>query len=299
MRSLKSSLAAKIGAMFLFVISLVVLAVSCIGIFYMAYENVYFDEGIAAREEIVENYLSGSMSHVVLYYEEVINSGDSEENIEGTYDFDEFLKLYDKKSSNIAFTIYDEAGNEIISNYKLYSPKYECEISETILTNKRYENELRSFETYNERWAYIEECEDKYYDISYDYYDQNTDGDEILECILDISYTIGEAKNIIIRGAIPEKLAVKDELYFTLAWFDKLVELRYTVIAIAVMAFVVFMFSFIFLFCAAGHKAGVEGIHLNWADRIPLDLYWGALGFLAILAIFFVLYKISLYLFYT
>ena len=28
-----------------------------------------------------------------------------------------------------------------------------------------------------------------------------------------------------------------------------------------------------FLFCAAGHKAGREGISLNWQDRIPLDLY--------------------------
>lgn len=29
----------------------------------------------------------------------------------------------------------------------------------------------------------------------------------------------------------------------------------------------------VFLLCAAGHKAGREGISLNWQDRIPLDLY--------------------------
>ena len=29
----------------------------------------------------------------------------------------------------------------------------------------------------------------------------------------------------------------------------------------------------VFLFCAAGHRAGREGIVLNWQDRIPLDLY--------------------------
>lgn len=29
----------------------------------------------------------------------------------------------------------------------------------------------------------------------------------------------------------------------------------------------------VFLLCAAGHKAGREGIVLNWQDRIPLDLY--------------------------
>ena len=29
----------------------------------------------------------------------------------------------------------------------------------------------------------------------------------------------------------------------------------------------------VFLLCAAGHKAGREGVVLNWQDRIPLDLY--------------------------
>lgn len=32
--------------------------------------------------------------------------------------------------------------------------------------------------------------------------------------------------------------------------------------------------SLIFLFCAAGHRAGVEGIVPNWQDRIPLELYF-------------------------
>jgi len=31
--------------------------------------------------------------------------------------------------------------------------------------------------------------------------------------------------------------------------------------------------ALVFLCCAAGHKAGREGISLNWQDRIPLDLY--------------------------
>ncbi len=44
--------------------------------------------------------------------------------------------------------------------------------------------------------------------------------------------------------------------------------------------------ALVFLFCAAGRKAGREGISLNWQDRIPLDLYLGlylALLFLAAL----------------
>lgn len=286
MRSLKSSLAAQIGAMFLFVISLMVLAVSCVGIFFMVYENVYFDEGIAAREEIVTNYLQGEMLVIADHYENELNLEYIEKNlVDENFEFQELLEVYDKKETNVAFSIADEKGKEIVSNYHLYSPEYECIDEYTVLADKRYENETRSFETYNERWAYIEECEDKYFDVYYDAYDQNTDADETYECILNISYVTGDPVDITITACLADELVVKDELYFTLAWFDKLVDLRYTIIAIAVMAFVIFMFSFIFLFCAAGHKAGVEGIHLNWADRIPLDLYWGALFFLAVLMI--------------
>ena len=286
MKSLKSSLGAKIGAMFLFVISLVILAVSCIGIFFMVYENVYFDDGIAAREEIVTNYLHGEMANIAEHYENELNLDYIKKNlVDENFEFQELLDIYDKKETNVAFSIADESGKEIVSNYHLYSPKYECSEEYTVLADKKYENETRSFETYNERWAYIEECEDKYYDVCYDYYDYNTDADETYECILDISYVTGKPVDITITACLADELVVKDELYFTLAWFDKLVDLRYTIIAIAVMAFVIFMFSFIFLFCAAGHKAGVEGIHLNWADRIPLDLYWGALFFLAVLMI--------------
>ena len=40
-------------------------------------------------------------------------------------------------------------------------------------------------------------------------------------------------------------------------------------VALAVCA----LAALVFLFCAAGHKAGHEEICLNWQDRVPLDLY--------------------------
>ena len=41
--------------------------------------------------------------------------------------------------------------------------------------------------------------------------------------------------------------------------------------------------ALVFLFCAAGHRAGRAGISLNWQDRIPLDLYLCLAGLLACL----------------
>lgn len=41
----------------------------------------------------------------------------------------------------------------------------------------------------------------------------------------------------------------------------------------------------VFLLCAAGHKAGREGVVLNWQDRIPLDLYLVCVFFLFFIAL--------------
>ncbi|MBD5161003.1 MAG: HAMP domain-containing histidine kinase [Oscillibacter sp.] len=42
---------------------------------------------------------------------------------------------------------------------------------------------------------------------------------------------------------------------------------------LTVILYIVALAALTFLFCAAGHKAGREGISLNWQDRVPLDLY--------------------------
>ncbi|MBR3271268.1 MAG: sensor histidine kinase, partial [Clostridia bacterium] len=48
----------------------------------------------------------------------------------------------------------------------------------------------------------------------------------------------------------------------------------------------------VWLCIAAGHKRGVEGIHLNWIDRIPLDLYL-ALLLLALFGTFLLLSRMA------
>ena len=46
-------------------------------------------------------------------------------------------------------------------------------------------------------------------------------------------------------------------------------------VLLTVLLYVLALAALVFLFCAAGHKVGREGISLNWQDRIPLDLYLG------------------------
>lgn len=283
MKKLRSSLGAKIAALALFIISLALFFLSFIGVFYMASENVYFDEGKQERKDIVANYLERQADIISMFYQQDVN----DVSIESIYSnkkisvnrdtYRHLFKNYSREETNISFVICDKDENELVSNFKVDNPKYDYSENYSILINQKAENITRSFETYNERWEYIENCEDLYYDVSYDYYDEDTDNDGEYECVLNIYYVDGDTEEIEVNCYWDESFKVKDELYYIMQWFEKLVDLRYTIIAIMCMSFIVMLSSFIFLCCAAGHKSGVEGVHLNWADKIPLELYWGLL----------------------
>ena len=88
-----------------------------------------------------------------------------------------------------------------------------------------------------------------------------------------ISYQRFDYAHVTITGYIPQTLAAKDRIYFEAYYTNLLVENRNTLIWLTAVLFVLCLALVIFLLCAAGHKEGVEGIHLNWVDRIPLDLY--------------------------
>ena len=56
-------------------------------------------------------------------------------------------------------------------------------------------------------------------------------------------------------------------------------------VLLTVILYVVALGALVFLCCAAGHKAGRDGISLNWQDRVPLDLYLSLATILFCLAI--------------
>ena len=88
-----------------------------------------------------------------------------------------------------------------------------------------------------------------------------------------ISYQRFDYQHVTITGYIRSPLTAKDDIYQESYYSNLLVENRHALIAVAAVSFAVCLALFVFLLCAAGHKDGVPGIHLNWVDRIPLDLY--------------------------
>lgn len=54
---------------------------------------------------------------------------------------------------------------------------------------------------------------------------------------------------------------------------DKLISMRYALVAAEMVSICLLAFSLIFTLSSAGHWEGYEGIHLTWYDRIPVEIW--------------------------
>ncbi len=85
---------------------------------------------------------------------------------------------------------------------------------------------------------------------------------------------------------LKEEMTAKDSFYWATEFFDYVAEHKTSLIITAIISPVLALALFIFLMCAAGHKAGVEGIHVSRFDRFPVDVLTATyLGLTALLGV--------------
>ena len=82
-----------------------------------------------------------------------------------------------------------------------------------------------------------------------------------------------EYDEYIIKAYVENPITARDDYYMPYRLFEFVYPLKYIVVLVFTVGAILIVFDLIFLFCAAGHKRGREGITLNAQDRIPLDLY--------------------------
>ncbi len=105
------------------------------------------------------------------------------------------------------------------------------------------------------------------------------------EYICHLSFLAGEFNSderfsgIHVEAAIPEKLEVKDSLYYLGKLLSLVFEMRYISIAAAFVSFAVCLASLIFLCCVYGRQGEGEEAKPSFIDKIPLE-------FLIILTVF-------------
>ncbi len=77
-----------------------------------------------------------------------------------------------------------------------------------------------------------------------------------------------------VKGYVARNLPSGSGFSVRLSMYNRLHALPFGMtVVLTVLLYALVLAALVFLFCAAGHKAGKEGVSLNWQDRIPLDLY--------------------------
>ncbi len=93
-------------------------------------------------------------------------------------------------------------------------------------------------------------------------------------CRVEDSVQTGEDEFYTVVGYIAWDIPAGSNFSIRYGLYDTLHGLSFSgAMALTVLAYTVALAALVFLFCAAGHRAGTDGISFNWQDRVPLDLY--------------------------
>ena len=306
MKQLQSKLWAKITALILLTIFAVALFFSAVGVAYLIDQGGYANPEGFVQDHIVGNAFYSYMNSAADYYTAFLQkqSGDSYTNLEN------FEQKFSRENSNFFFTVQDDTGKTVFESpdqdeayqytrsqeqYLSYNWRNVVEEDHVFSSEEAFEEYVNSLnrQNFNVDSAYITtyEQEDSAKDVSGAQTEERSpepaQENSPTETTADdhpadlpgskvhayISYQCFDYAHVTITGYIRQTLAAKDRIYFEAYYTNLLVENRNALIWLTAALFVLCLALVIFLLCAAGHKEGVEGIHLNWVDKIPLDLY--------------------------
>ena len=306
MKQLQSKLWVKITALFLLSILSVALFFSALGIAYLVDQGGYVNPEGFVQDHMVGNAFYSYMNSAADYYTAFLQkqSGDGYTNLEN------FEQKFSRENSNFFFTVQDDTGKTVFESpdqdeayqytrsqeqYLSYNWRNVVEEDHVFSSEEAFEEYVNSLnrQNFNVDSAYITtyEQEDSAEDVSGAQTEERSpepaQENSPTETTADdhpadlpgskvhayISYQRFDYAHVTITGYIRQTLAAKDRIYFEAYYTNLLVENRNTLIWLTAVLFVLCLALVIFLLCAAGHKEGAEGIHLNWVDRIPLDLY--------------------------
>ncbi len=273
MKRLIGSLTAKITACVLLLISLGAMILCGIGAIVLAKSDVYFDGGRSFRNTLLDNSTYHYESYLYDYADAVM--------FPDYYDFDtvSYEDLFDEENCNYFFTLYNNKGDIVLSNY---TPASDDAI-------------LRDYGTHTVYGHYVD-----YSDPLYVAVEPSSDGSEIprpenvpTNYIFNHSYyddngTLYHAyvpeysDTMTLRSGIRAELAAKDRIYYSAVLADFLIRLRYPILLLLPVFLLLCVILVIYLVCAAGHHHGEEHVRLNALDRIPFDLYLGSIAAIAL-----------------
>lgn len=81
---------------------------------------------------------------------------------------------------------------------------------------------------------------------------------------------------------VAEPIEAADDYFMPARIYDGIFRGRYAVMIVSVASLVLFLGFFVYLLCAAGHRGKTDEITPNFQDRIPLEIYFCIVWFLAL-----------------
>ncbi|MGI5891975.1 MAG: sensor histidine kinase [Bacillota bacterium] len=249
MKNLKYSLAAKITAIFLFLLCAVLAIGGSAGIVYMESQGYYSKDG----GSFYNSQFCFDTTHEYaneLYYNYFPLLQKHDRSSDDKYSLKYYQKQFAAENSNFLFTITNEAGETLLSNYQ--GQPYGTRLS----FDYAQPNEGEQFNVYEENGQ-------KYF--------IDDKGDR---------HPYQQPETYTVTAYVKDPITAQDNYLTAYNNYSLFYSLRYIAIVVTAIATVCAVLLFIFLMSAAGHRKGREEVVLNPLDKIPLDLY--ALGMIII-----------------
>ena len=283
MKKLQNRLWSKLLAGFLLIVfAFSALAAGLAGAM-LAASGVYDDGGTAKIDTLfadISPSLDAAMSDALRYYRLYRSHSETPDAYDPQWE-EPYLRRFAPENSNFYFAVYDAQGTlvfsggagETLKNEKtdFAASRYRCQQSTVfdVQTDRRAVSKRVTIEGEEKFWDYI--------DKQYNREDTSGFRFEVVEdtergITADVSYDEFRIERYTLVGYVRENMTADDSLrqeYQLLSWA---VSHRVLLIVLAALGVVGMLAMFVFLMYAAGHAAGYEGIHLNWFDRIPLDI---------------------------
>lgn len=257
MNKLTHRTGAKIAAVIFFIIFSAVFGISLVGTVYAADKGFYTDEKLDFYSSELCTNTTWRMSEEAHGYYMAVKELREEYNLD-----------YDADSGKM----YDDIGTYQSASYNMYQRmfqntnfKFEIKRPDGKTIMSTYEGENAG---YKASYSYSAGNYYKSYPYGdYDDYYGYTDSEE------SVSENPDTFDSIVINCYVINPLKFDDEYMHYSNIFYKLYQIRHLMLAAAIVSFTANLILFCFLMAAAGHRAGADGIHKNFMDRIPFDIY--------------------------
>lgn len=248
----------RIIAIIVFVVMVLLAALSAFGIWVCVQERVYADGGASLRQDALR-YLSWKMDGTVLEYYDAYQSDPQAAE-------DYWAPYFSREKTNYFFRLRDADGKTILSSY---TAPYQFQNTGILGGTEANLYADQSFDSAAAREEWLEEFS-KDHKIEIENQWENTFPNGKTSYEISVEYATG--KGVTVERYIAKDFQAKDNISRMMALADLGIKLRNAYPWLLGISALLALASMIYLIVTAGRRNEDGTIRLTWFDKIPLDL---------------------------